>query len=397
MNEIIKLPLYVKVTFVLLLLIGVCFIVYIGQDILVPIMLAFLFAVLLRPLVSFFNTKFYLPNVLAVILAVVLFVMIIIGIVSFISMQISDITNDFAKIERNISIHGKNIQQFIREHFNLSSREQDKYISDAKDDSIKSGKEVIGSTLMFFTDALLNLFLIPIYTFLILLYRNHFMLFLSKLINAEHHVLLEDILCQIKVAVRNYIVGLIFEMVVVSVLTSLGLMIIGVEYAILLGIITGILNLIPYIGILFAGLLSIAFSLTGTPDISIVFGVIVVNIIVQLIDNNILVPMIVNSKVQINAFVSIIGIIIGGALAGITGMFMAIPIIAILKVIFDRIEPLKPWGYFMGDDIPKTYEWHNIKIPLYSYNNATTNILFNTDDSPVFEEPKPENEEKNIE
>jgi hypothetical protein len=107
--------------------------------------------------------------------------------------------------------------------------------------------------------------------------------------------------------------------------------------------------------------------------------------------------MIVNSKVQINAFVSIIGIIIGGALAGITGMFMAIPIIAILKVIFDRIEPLKPCGYFMGDDIPKTYEWHNIKIPLYSYNNATTNILFNTDDSPVFEEPKPENEEKNIE
>jgi predicted PurR-regulated permease PerM len=175
------------------------------------------------------------------------------------------------------------------------------------------------------------------------------------------------------------VVGLIFEMITVSFLTSIGLYLIGVEYFILLGIITGILNLIPYIGILFAGVLSIFVSLSGSTDLSIALGVIVVNLIVQFIDNNILIPMFVNSKVQINAFASIIGIIIGNVLGGITGMFLAIPIIAIIKVIFDRIDYLEPWGYLLGDDVPKTYEWHNIKLPHYNYQNASTTIDFDTD------------------
>jgi predicted PurR-regulated permease PerM len=152
-------------------------------------------------------------------------------------------------------------------------------------------------------------------------------------------------------------------MIAVSILTAIGFWIIGIKYALVLGIITGILNLVPYLGILFAGLLSIIATLTGTADVSIIIGVIVVNIIVQLIDNNILVPYIISSKVEINALVSIVGIIIGGAICGISGMFLAIPIIAILKVIFDRIDSLEPWGYLMGDNLPKTYTWNNIKLP----------------------------------
>jgi hypothetical protein len=128
-----------------------------------------------------------------------------------------------------------------------------------------------------------------------------------------------------------------------------------------------LLNLIPYLGILVAMVISIFATLTGTPDLSMIFGVIIVTIIVQLIDNNILVPLVVSSKVEINAMASIVGIIIGGAIAGIPGMFLAIPTIAVLKVIFDRIEPLKPWGYLMGDDLPKTYEWRNIRLTNYSY------------------------------
>jgi predicted PurR-regulated permease PerM len=164
-------------------------------------------------------------------------------------------------------------------------------------------------------------------------------------------------------------------------------MIIGVKYAILLGVITGILNLIPYIGILFAGILSILASLTGSPDLSIISGVIIVNSIVQLIDNNILTPMIVSSKVEINAFVSIIGIIIGGAVAGISGMFLAIPILAILKVIFDRIESLAPWGYLMGDHLPKTYTWRNIKLPLFDSETSSKKTILLSDVSvPIFTE-----------
>ena len=387
MNEIIKLPFYAKLAFILLTFIGLTYVLYVGQDIIIPVMLAFLFAIILRPIVHFLKFRLRFPHVIAAIIAVMVFVFLIIGIIAFISYQVSDMTSDFGKIQRNVTIHVNNIQQFVKENFNLSSREQNKYISEATNDTIKNGKEVIGSTLMLFTNTFLNLILIPIYTFLILLYRNHFILFLSKLVKNENHNLLKEILNHVNFAVRNYIVGLILEMFVVSVLTAAGLMIIGVEYAILLGIITGILNLIPYIGILFAGLITIIASLTGTADLSIIIGVIVVNIIVQLIDNNILVPMIVNSKVEINAFVSIIGIIIGGAIAGVAGMFLAIPLIAILKVIFDRIEILSPWGYLMGDDLPKTYVWNKIKLPLYDYESSSEiNIVTTIVPAPVFAE-----------
>jgi predicted PurR-regulated permease PerM len=158
--------------------------------------------------------------------------------------------------------------------------------------------------------------------------------------------------------------GLLFEMAIVSVLTTVGLMIIGVKYAILLGVITGLLNLIPYIGIVIAGVLTIIASLTGTSDLSVIVGILVVNIIVQIVDNNILVPMVVSSKVEINSIASIVGIIIGGAIAGISGMFLAIPVMAILKVIFDRTQSLEPWGYLLGDDLPKTFRWKKAAVPL---------------------------------
>lgn len=395
MNEILKFPFYARLTFILLGIISTTYILYVGQEILIPIMLAFLFAILLRPIVLFLKTKLHFPHVLAVMITILLFVLVIIGLFTFLSLQVSEIVNDFNKIQKNISIHVHNIQQFIRDNFHISSREQKKYIDDATEDSMQKGKEMIGTTIMSFTDVVLNITLIPIYTFLILLYRTHFMLFLSKVFKKEDPILLQDIINQVTVAVKSYIVGLILEMIAVSVLTTLGLMFIGVEYAILLGIITGILNLIPYIGILFAGILTIVASLTGTPDLSIIIGVIVVNVIVQLIDNNIFVPMFVNSKVEINAFISIIGIIIGGTIAGISGMFLAIPIIAVLKVIFDRIECLEPWGYLMGDDLPKTYTWRNIKLPLFDSETSTTkNIQIKTDIKvPLFTETTTKSDE----
>lgn len=375
MNNSLKLPFYAKSTLILLGLIAVTFIFYIGQEILIPVMMSFLYAILLYPMVNFLKSKLHFPHVLAVMIAVILFVLIFIGLFVFLTFQISDFTDDFDKIERNINIHLSNIQGFIRDNFHLSSREQKQYIDTATEDSMQKGKELIGTTLMSFTDTLVNLTLIPIYTFLILLYRTHFLLFLSKLFKKENHEQLKNILTNIRVAINSYIVGLIIEMVLISAMTTIGFMLLGVKYAVLLGIITGILNLIPYIGILFAGLLSILASLTGSPDLSIIIGVIVITIVVQIIDNNIIVPLIVSSKVEINAIISIIGIIIGGAIAGISGMFLALPVLAIMKVIFDRVESLEPWGYLMGDHLPKTYTWRKIKLPLFDSEETSEKII----------------------
>jgi len=395
MNTTLKFPFYAKLAFTLMSLISIIVIFYYGQDIIIPLLMAVLFAILLRPVVVFLNLKLKLPNVIAVMVAVLLFVTFFIGIFYFISVQVTDMADDWGKIKNNLTIHFNHLQEIVHDNFNLSKREQKKFIDDATKDSMATGKQLVGTTLTSFTDVFMNLILIPIYTFLFLLYRNHFIKFLSKLFHADHHAKLRTILGQIKVSVQSYILGLLIEMVIVSVLTSIGFMIIGLKYWILLGVITGILNLIPYIGITIAGLISIVASLTGSADLSIIVGVIVVNIVVQLIDNNLLVPMIVSSKVQINALVSIVGIIIGGAIGGFSGMFLAIPVIAILKVIFDSIEPLEPWGYLMGDDLPKTYEWHRIRFPLYSDDSSNTIGLDQEGQVKIFTETTT-NEEKEI-
>ncbi|WP_264564021.1 AI-2E family transporter [Flavobacterium sp. N3904] len=364
MKNTIQFPFYIRLAFTLLSLIALVAILYIGQDIIVPLVFALLFAILLGPVVIFFKRKLHFPNILAIVFALTLSVCIVIGTLLFVSWQISDILNDWNTIKTNVFIYFESIQDFMSQYFHLSKDDQAKFINNAKQNSTEQGKTIIASTLVSLSDVMVNLTLIPIYTFLILLYKNHFLKFLSKLYDQKYYPKLKDILFQIKVSVQSYILGLIFEMIAVSILTAIGFWFLGIKYTLVLGIITGILNLVPYLGILFAGLLSIIATLTGSADISIIIGVIVVNIIVQLIDNNILVPLIISSKVEINAIVSIVGIIIGGAICGISGMFLAIPIIAIFKVIFDRIDYLEPWGYLMGDNLPKTYTWNNIKLPL---------------------------------
>lgn len=363
MKYTVQYPFYAKLAFVLLSLISIFTILYLGQDIIVPILMSLLFAILLRPIAHFLKEKWRFPHVLAVTCTVVFFVLIVIGVLFFISWQISDIANDWDAIRTNVSIHFDTIQKFISSNFNLNNVEQKVLIDSASKNVMDSGKNIIGTSLVSFSDVILNLTLIPIYIFLFLLYRTLLITFLTKLFQPEYHEKLKDILYQIKVSVQSYIVGLLIEMLIVSSLTTVGFMVIGVKYAIVLGIITGILNLIPYIGILFAGVLSIIATLTASPDITLIIGVLVIVIVVQLIDNNLIVPMIVGSKVQINAFVSIVGIIVGGVIAGFSGMFLAIPIIAILKVIFDRIESLEPWGYLMSDDLPKNYSWGENTIP----------------------------------
>jgi predicted PurR-regulated permease PerM len=372
MKTLTTFPFYARLAFILLSLSIIAAFIYVGQSVLIPLLLSFLFAILLRPVVVFMTKKLKFPHVIAALLAVVLFVLFIASIITFVSWQIGDIADDWTKIKGNLLIHYHHIQQWVKEKLHVSYTEQQKYINKATNDSLDGGVGIMGNALTTFTNALLNIVLLPIYTFLLLLYRTIFIKFLFKLFKKEDESRLHDILFNIKIAIQSFLLGLLTEMGIVATLTSIGFLIIGLDYALLLGVITGILNLIPYVGITFAGLLAIFATLTSSTDLSIIMGTIIVNSLVQLIDNNILVPMVVSSKVKVNAIVSLIAIVIGGALAGVAGMFLAIPVVAIVKVIFDRVESLEPWGFVMGDELPKTYEWKKLRLPSFNAGDSET-------------------------
>lgn len=368
-----KPPFYQKFALVLLSIVIILAIVYIGNTIILPFLLALLFALLLRPVVIFLNKKVRIPHVLAVMFAVILFVLLALSIITFISWQISTFANDWVTIKQNMNANYNNLRYWIKDTFNISYTKQATYIATVKENSLKDNSSVVKNTLSSFSSTILNFVLIPIYTFLILLYHNLFKKFLGKLVAEKDHLMLVDILSEIKLVVNSYIVGLLLELGIVAILTSVGFMLIGVPYAILLGTITAVLNLIPYIGILCAGVISILVALTHSTEVSMTIGIVIVNSAVQLFDNNFIMPKIVASKVKINALVSIVSVFVGGALGGILGMFLALPITAMLKVIFDRIEDLKPWGYLLGDELPKTYNWGVLKLPVLSAGNDDEN------------------------
>lgn len=362
MNNLIRLPFYVRLALVLLSITIIFVILYIAKGVLVPVIMALLFAILVRPISSFFKKKLRFSNVLASIVTVTLFVILILGILTFISVQISNFSEDWGTIEKNITIHIANLQNFVQESFGLDESEQKNFINNATSESKSSITGMVTNFILSFSDTLFNMAMIPIYMFLFLLYQNHLITFLSKLVGGGDQQSLKKILYDIKTAVQSYLFGVLIQISIIATLTTIGLTIIGVQHALLLGVITGILGLIPYLGNIIACVITIFATLTGSPDLSMILWILVVTTVVQLVDNNIVVPLIVSSKVEINAFASIIGIFIGGMLAGIAGMFLAIPLIAILKVIFDNVKGLEPWGYLIGDDTPKIPQWYN-RVP----------------------------------
>lgn len=350
MNTTAPQPFYQKLSLTLLAIGIIMLAIYLGQDIVVPLALAGLLAVLLRPLEGLF-IRIGIPKLLSITLALLIAVLIVSAVAVLISMQLADFSDEWPKLKRNIDLFYRDARRWIRREYSVSYRQQAEYLKNAQSKTLETfqGPETLGVV----TGPLGTLILIPIYTFLLLYYRAMLIHFTVVLFAEEQKQRVLEILGQIKSIIQSYMVGLLLETTAVAVLNSAGLLILNVQYAILLGVMAAILNLVPYIGGLVATALAVMVTFISHPEIDVLLGVVGVFIAVQVIDNNFLVPFIVGSKVRINALVSIVGVLVGGALAGLSGMFLSIPVIAMMKVIFDRVPGLEPWGILLGDQTPE--------------------------------------------
>ena len=155
----------------------------------------------------------------------------------------------------------------------------------------------------------------------------------------------------IKRIIKNYLVGLMIETGIITLLYFVSLLLLGIDYAILLAVISALVNIIPYIGGLIGVIFPVVIALsTKSPYYALL--VIITYAVVQEVDNHYIRPKIVGSKVKINALISVIAVIAGEDLWGMSGMILSIPMVAIAKVIFDHVKPLKPLGNLLGDKMP---------------------------------------------
>jgi len=344
-----SLPFYAKLSMNLVTLALLATLAYLGADILMPICFAIVLAILLLPAVNWLNRR-GVPSVLAMILCLLVALMIAAGVLYFLSSQVAHFMDDLPSIKQKLNQHINTVEKWISKEVNISRREQRSAVASATE-NIQSGGSPIGTLFMGLASTLITVILLPIYGFLILYYRKLIHKFLLDVFSDHHRTLVEEVLSESKTIVQGYMVGLLIEMAIVTGLNAAGFFIIGIQYAFFLAVLSAVLNLIPYIGMIIATVICMAVTLTTSTNLADILWVGAVLIIVQFIDNNFIMPYVVSSKVRINALVSIIGVLIGGALAGLSGMFLSIPGLAILKVIFDRVDELKPWGGLLGDDL----------------------------------------------
>lgn len=349
-TEEIKFPLYAKVTIFLIGLFALTAILFIAKSIIIPLVFATIIAIMLNPVVDFL-VRIKINRVVAIAIVMMLTFIVLFAFVSLVISQISRFSDSWPiLVEKFTGIINQNISD-AASYFDKDPQKIHEWITKVQGEIINTSTTAIGQTLVIVGSGLVVLFLLPVYIFLILFYQPILLEFIHRLFSTDYHSKVNEIVNQVKKVIQQYLFGLLIEAVLVAILDTAALLILGIEYALLLGIFGALLNMIPYIGGLVAVAMPMMVALvTKTPVYAIY--VMAAYYFIQLIDNNYIVPYIVASKVKINALFSIIVVLAGNALWGVPGMFLSIPLLAIVKLICDHIEPLKPLGFLLGDTMP---------------------------------------------
>ena len=349
--QIKQYPFYFKATVVIFGLVLVSYALFTLRSIFAPIAFSMVIAMLLNPLVSRLQ-KTGMKKAIAISIALLVTFIFVGGLFYFISAQVVGFSDNLPALKVKFNEHLAQMHHWIAANFNVTITKQKKFM----DDALSNSKALFGSALGGLLGTIGFFVLVPIYVFMLLYYKTLFLNFFHETFHEENTTRVSEVLGETKKAIQSYMVGLLLEALVVAFLNSAALMILGVQYAILLGIIGALLNVLPYIGGIVAIALPVMIAAVTHDGITTPLLIIAAYTVIQFIDNHFLVPFLVSSRVEINAFFSIVVVLLGGALWGVAGMFLSIPFVAILKIIFDRIPELKPWGKLLGDHVPTKHK-----------------------------------------
>ncbi|WKW46100.1 AI-2E family transporter [Myroides sp. JBRI-B21084] len=363
----------IRLACVLFSLIAIVYISVVGKTVLVPLVMGFLVSMLLLPFANFQERKLKFPRILSSLIAPILFSLVVISVIFLIGTQMAQFTQDLPEFQLQMERIFHDVQTFVYNRFGVSEEDQIKYIAKNLDEVLKRGSGFVGTALSSVTSTLASATFVFLATFFFLLYRSHLVKFLIWCFPPKDQRKVKEVVVEIQIIIKQYIFGLFLQLLAVSTLMFIAYSIIGIKYALLFAILCGVLNLIPYVGIFTATVLAALVTLaTGQPIQAI--WVVVVVIVVNSIDGNIITPKIIGSKVALNSFVVLFGIVIAESIWGIAGMFLAIPILAICKIIFDNVDGLRPYGFVLGEeDAPTPFfeKYYN----RYLYRKPKTTIL----------------------
>ena len=337
-----------KVVFFLLLAFLIVAAIYYAKPFLVPICFGGLLAMLFLPLSRWFESK-KIPKGFSILFCIIIFLALITGIIGLISWQITDLTTESTDIENKVRKMISKIEEYIGSNFGISKKQQEKIITEQAQEN-RGMLSNLGSSI---TGFVVDFILVLVYIFLFMFYRSRLKTFVLQLISSQQKKNAETIIHDIEKVSQQYITGLGMMIACLWIMYSIGFSIVGVKYAVLFAIICGLLEIIPFIGNLTGTLLAILMVVIQGGGTEMVLGVVITYLIVQFLQTYLLEPLVVGAEVNINPLFTIIILVLGELVWGIPGMVLAIPLLAIVKIICDHIPSLKPYGYLIGSDQKK--------------------------------------------
>ncbi|MCB2410013.1 AI-2E family transporter [Hymenobacter lucidus] len=338
----------VEFTFMLLAGVLLVYSLKVLDDVLLPLAFAAVFTLLLLPICRWLEAK-GLGRVWAIILCLLLLIVFFAGIILAFGSQLTQFKDELPKLQTKTMEFFNSAQEWAHQRFGYKPMS----IEEVKDSTVKalkkSGGTYLGTTLNTTTSALSNVAQVLIYIFCLLLYRDHLRQFMFRFVAPDKRTAVLHTVDSIQTVVQAYISGLFKVIVIVAILNGIGLVALGVKFAIFFAIFASVLAVIPYIGIMIGATLPALITLVETGSPLQALGVIGVFVFVQFLEGNFITPMITGSQVSINPLAAILALILGNELWGTPGMILSIPIMAVIKVVLDASKTTEPWGFLLGD------------------------------------------------
>ncbi len=344
----VKFPFYARLALTLFAIALILLFMWFGKSLLVPLFFSFLVSILLHPIALFLEKRKF-PRPLAAVLTLLLFMVLLGSLFYFFSHQAVRLSRDLPSLQAKVLEKWDDIQGWISEKYHITNTQQVAYMNKSAAGILNTAMNSAATTFVGIAETLVLTIFFFIFTFFILQYRRLLMRFVAKLFDDEHNDKVQGVIVRIRSLINGYVLGLLIEMSVVAVLIFTSLMIIGVKYALLISIMAAVLNIIPYLGIYFS--MAIAMLITAaTGSTGHVIAVGIVFLVTHFADANMILPHVVGGKMKMNPFITILAVLTGHLIWGIPGMFLFIPLMAMIRLISEEIPGMKPWAILLGEE-----------------------------------------------
>lgn len=333
---------------------------YFAKPFLVPVAFAGLLSMLFLPISRKLERR-GVNRGLATLICILILVGVIAGIIALLVWQVTDLASDAGNMEQRLTQMVTQFKQQISSTLGISAEQQQKFFEQQQQGSGGAGKMVTGF-MGYIMGFLVDLILVLVYIFLFMFFRSHLKAFILKLVPQQDKRNAQQIIHDTQEVAQQYLGGLGMMIVCLWIMYGIGFTIVGVKNAIFFAILCGLLEIIPFVGNLTGNALAILMVITQGGGMNMVVGVLVTYAIVQFLQSYILEPLVVGAEVNINPLFTILVIVLGELVWGVPGMVLAIPLLGIVKIICDHVEPLKPYGFLIGENKKKKSSGFTEKI-----------------------------------